>query len=92
MEIIFKKVFGDYYCKDSKDKEKEKILNRVRERKSYKYFTELVEWLEKKERTSIAILKRIHRIIDDHRGFHSEQNSTYAEQSINLIEIDRGLE
>jgi IS1 family transposase len=84
-EQLYKKVFG---TDDNLTKErKEKLLQRVRNRRSYKYFSEVLEWLKTKHKP-IEILHKIHSIIDDYRGFHSETNSIWAKQSINLIEID----
>jgi len=62
-----------------------KNQDKIRKRVSYKFFKELAEWLKTKP-DKIQILKRVNKIIDDYKGFHSQYNSKCALESIELIE------
>ena len=63
------------------------ILIKIRERQSYAKFKELLLFLRNKP-DEFTVLRRIHSIIDDYRGFHSERNSLFALESLGQLEND----
>jgi len=67
-------------------KNKEISEAKIRKRQSYTYFKEIYEAILNKH--PFEVLRLIHRIIDNYRGFHSQYNSDCALESINLLEED----
>lgn len=55
----------------------------IRKRKSYTMFKKIAQMI--KQGKQGEILKEIHNSIDERRGYGSETNSVYAEQSLNLV-------
>lgn len=55
----------------------------IRKRKSYIMFKKIAQMI--KHGKQKEILKLIHKSIDERRGYGSESNSAYAEQSMNLV-------
>lgn len=55
----------------------------IRNRKSYRMFKKIAQMIKQGKKKEI--LKAIHKFIDQRRGYGSETNSLYAEQSMNLV-------
>lgn len=66
--------------------------DKIRTRVSYMRFKKLLLFLRQKP-DEFKVLKKVHRLIDDCRGFHSEGNSVRALESIRQLKKDvkRGL-
>ena len=63
---------------------------KVRGRKSYKDFKDLLLTINKGNETDV--LRFVFNLIDFKRGFGSKTNSVYAEESLQLLIKDTGLE
>ena len=87
MKHVYKDTYGISQCKGLPEKTRQRILDRIRKRKSYKFFGELLQ-LIRSGRDPIKILHEIHGILDHARSFGSETRSAYAKESINLLELD----
>ena len=64
--------------------------DKVRKRQSYVFWKGLVKFLNRKPKTK-TVLKKIHDIIDDKRGYGSETNSFYSKESLELLIKDEGI-
>jgi len=66
---------------------------RIRKRVSYREFQELARWFEEKDRSTEEFLRKLHAVINDRNGFHSETLSYYALESIELLlrDLRRGF-
>jgi hypothetical protein len=71
--------------KNQKDKE----LQRIRNRASYLLFKQLYDFLNKKPGVA-DILRKFYDILDARRSFGSERNAEYAAESLSLVFRDNG--
>ena len=55
----------------------------IRKRKSYLMFKKIAQMIKQDKQEEI--LKFMHSSIDGRRGYGSETNSAYAEESLNLV-------
>jgi len=58
--------------------------NDVRTRSTYKFWKDLLDFLNTNP-TKADILRKIHAIIDERRGFASETNSRFSKESLELV-------
>jgi len=58
--------------------------NDVRTRSTYKFWQDLLDFLNTNP-TKAEILRKIHSIIDERRGFASETNSRVSQESLELV-------
>jgi hypothetical protein len=65
--------------------------DRIRKRKSYQKFAEILDALCENEPRKAYILMKYHQTIDELRGFGSARNSRLAWESIEQLYRDRGL-
>lgn len=74
----------------------EKTINhtRMKKRASYRRFDKFIQFLTDKESTNSCadFLRLLHETLDDCRGYRSETNAAYAEESLDFIIKERGLE
>jgi len=57
---------------------------RIKQRKSYAHWKKWFEFL-KRNPNSEDIMRKVHRTIDAHKGYHSQRNSDYSKESLNLL-------
>ncbi len=62
---------------------------RIRSRKSYRIFSEMLDFLETNP-THEEILYKVCEVMDEYRAFRSAQASGYARESIGLLVRERG--
>ena len=58
--------------------------NRIRNRKSYRFYKKFLEFLDTNP-TKSEILRKVHMIIDAHNGYGSATKSWYAKESIEQL-------
>lgn len=63
-------------------------VERIRNRRSYRRFAELYDWLAT-PRTRGSLLRKVHELIDGCYGFRSRLNSGFAVESIEQLLKDR---
>lgn len=68
----------------TKGVEKMVPVEKIRNRKSYKTFQALKEFLDSKPK-QVEILEKLHDIIDARNGYGSEKNANYARESLDLF-------
>ena len=62
-------------------------LTQIRNRKSYKEFKELYNWL-KCNSSKKELLEKIYELLDSHRGYGTRTKSYYAKESLEQVLID----
>jgi len=72
------------------EKEQEKKLERIRNRRSYAYFRELIQWLMTGPSVE-EVARDIYRTLDEKHAFGSMANAEYAEESLELALRDMGV-
>lgn len=63
---------------------------RIRKRQSYADWLRVLKFLNQNPKPS-TILKKIHEIIDDRKGYGSERNSFYSRESLALLIKDKAI-
>jgi len=84
-----KDLVGEKQRSHPKCTEECKKLRRIRARASYRLFAELYDFLNGGP-TPADVLRKVHDILDFRRGFGSERNAAYADESLEWVLKDNG--
>lgn len=75
---------GGFKIKVRVPKVKRNEENRIRNRKSYQFYKQFLEFLNTNP-TKSEILRKVHAIVNAHYGYGSATNSGYAKESIEQL-------